>query len=105
MATDEGLAKIQQARRHIELLRDRREFITQRCASRKIDGHEASNAHDEDEIRALDWALPVLEAEWDNLCRLRRNVERTENRLANLERRGIIEDRGGPRVWEQAEAG
>lgn len=105
MATDEGLAKISHARKHIEILRYRRAFLQQRIEYRNVTITDAVNAFDEAEIRALDWALPVLEAEWDNLARLRRNIERVEHRLANLERRGIIEDRGGPRVWEQAETG
>lgn len=105
MATDEGLAKISHARKHIELLRARREFLVQRIEYRSVTHTDAVNGFDEAEIRALDFALPVLEAEWDNLARLRRNVERVENRLINLERRGVETDRRDwPHAWEQAEA-
>lgn len=71
MTTEQGLPKSATARRHIERLRNRLDYL-----DRWIADFEASTGHEENgyrraEAEAIRWAIPVLEAEWDNLVRLR----------------------------------
>jgi hypothetical protein len=79
MAIDEGMPHPAEARKFIELLRSRRGWVETKIAKRKADG--LPTGFDVLELHALDWALPVLEAEWDNLARQHRNVQRVNRRL------------------------
>lgn len=92
MATENGLEKLHRARVHIEYLRERRAFLETKSIALEIDIRPGSGTYEAREIAAIDWALPILEAEWDNMARLRRNLEHVENRLAALDRRGVEED-------------
>lgn len=67
MATTNGLAAPRKARRHVETLRRRHDFLVQRVAAIGPD----HSGYDDAERTALAWALPVLEAEADHLARLR----------------------------------
>lgn len=74
MSTEHGLALLQHARRNIEALRDRLDYL-----DGWLDAHEAATGHPDTGVRALEarairWALPVLEAEWDALARIKRDV-------------------------------
>ncbi len=74
MSTENGLAKMTHARRNIERLRSRAEFLSGRIDQYIASGHADKAGFDQGELRALEWALPILETEWDNLARIRRDV-------------------------------
>lgn len=83
MSTEDGLPKVSSVRRKIEILRRRHDFLVWRIEAMTAAGAESHTGFDWAERSALEWALPVLEAEWDNLARLRREtgldaVERAE---------------------------
>ena len=67
MSTENGVAPASKARRHVATLERRLTFLCERVAVRP----DRDNAFDHAEIAALTWALPVLEAEADDLSRLR----------------------------------
>lgn len=85
MTCSEGLEKLQHARKNIEVLQERLDW----CQTRLSDVVDAQmgNPHFNPmstywgrELLALEWALPILEAEWDYLARLRRELEEVEGR-------------------------
>lgn len=71
MSTEEGVLDSRQVTALIERLRVRMEFVKGRM---EVTGNFEGAHFDRDEYRALAWALPVLEAERDDLLRLRKVV-------------------------------
>lgn len=74
MTTEDGLSKLQHVRRNIETLADRLDYL-----DGWLEAHEAAVGHPDTgvracEARAIRWALPVLEAEWDALARIQRDI-------------------------------
>lgn len=78
MSTENGLEPLKFARRDIEVLRGRLEFIAGRIEAMVAEGHVGRAGFLVAESRALAWALPVLEAEFDNLARMHRNARHIE---------------------------
>lgn len=74
MTTENGLPKVSSVRRKIETLRRRHDYLVWRIEAATAAGAESHTGFDWAERTALEWALPVLEAEWDNLARLRRET-------------------------------
>lgn len=70
MSTENGLERLPVARRHVERVRQRIDFLEERCARRLADGmDEDRNGFDRAELGALTWALPLMEAEVDFIRR------------------------------------
>jgi hypothetical protein len=74
VTTENGLGKLQHVRRNIEVLADRLAYLDEWLAR-----HEAATGQPDTgvracEARAIRWALPVLEAEWDSLARIQRTI-------------------------------
>lgn len=80
MTTENGLVLTQHARRNIEVLRERKDFLLDKVEYLLAQGKENVTQFSLAEARALDWAITVLEVEFDNLARMQRNVRRLENR-------------------------
>lgn len=99
MSIESGLIRTSKARKHIERLRDRLEYLQDSIAE-AIDLGEHPNPYWQPEVDALEWALPVLEAEWDHVARLNRNVDRVENRLRSFEKRGRGVDPHSAPTWD-----
>lgn len=72
--TENGLEKVSTARRKIEALRSRLNFLHGRIREMEESGEGARTGHLHGERSALEWALPILEAEWGRLVRLRQDV-------------------------------
>lgn len=89
MALENGLEKLSRARKHIDRLRDRRLYLLDKIENLEAVGKDMSNGFERGEAEAIAWALPILEAEWDNLRRMRIQVDRIENRLGTAERYGV----------------
>lgn len=84
MTTEDGLARVKHARTAIEALRDRLAWLDQQTALWEADhGTPDPNGYRAVEARALRWALPVLEAEWDALARLHRELPEDTTRMAD----------------------
>lgn len=94
MTTEDGLAKLQHVRRNIEVLADRLAYLEEWIAQ-----HEAATGHPDTgvracEARAIRWALPVLEAEWDTLARIQRTIVMpAEGRTRQAEQIAQLPDR------------
>lgn len=90
MTTEDGLPRTEHVRSAINTLVKRREWLQQRIASRQtVDpGWDPDQSYDAQEIRALDLAIPCLEAEFDFVSRLQRYLRAVEGRLTGDERRG-----------------
>lgn len=71
MTTEIGLGSARQITDHIERLQTRMVFLKGRIEAH---GGIEEARYDRDEYHALIWALPVLEAERDDLIRLRKAV-------------------------------
>lgn len=69
MTTSDGVPRPATVRRHIQTLRDRRDFVAGRIAATPT---RPGAGYDAAEVAALDWAIPVLEDEFDNTARLHR---------------------------------
>jgi uncharacterized coiled-coil protein SlyX len=102
MALEHGLVTVSRARRYIECLRDRRDYLVEKMAEMEATGRDVSHSFEASEIRALDWVLPIVEAEWDNLARLQRNIGAVENRLKARENRGLGDDLHSLPEWVTA---
>ena len=93
-----GLQTTKTVRGFISTLKTRRDYLAEkladkianrpdlqeRIASGKFNVYAAT--YEGQEIAALSHAIDLLEVEWDNLVRLRKNVERVEARNNGLER-------------------
>lgn len=77
MTTENGLPRLSEIRACINILRDRMEYLEDKQAERIDDRLNASHWISQ-EIRAISFALPVLEAEYDSVLRLRRLVMEEE---------------------------
>lgn len=77
MSTENGLEKIATARRKIESLRRRHEWIVGQIDAMTAAGAGMHTGYLWAERTALEWALPILEVEWDNLARIRREAAAT----------------------------
>lgn len=83
-----GLLKGSTLRAFTETFQDRRAWLVQKMAE-KMEARpdfDPMGSFELAEIRAIDHALALMDAEWDNLVRLQRNVARTEGRNIGLER-------------------
>lgn len=71
MSTEQGLDTAANVNKHIDAFRDRVAFLEDRIArtDRVHDGW------DRREVAAINWAIPVLEAERDHLIRLRQAIQ------------------------------
>lgn len=76
MTTSNGLPRTNKMRGYIDRLERRRVFLIARMAAyEKEHGVYAAiidRSFERQEIAALEWAIPVLETEWDNAARLHR---------------------------------
>jgi hypothetical protein len=79
MTTTDGLPLYKHARSYLEIIRDRLTYLEDRDAMYRSEGAR-DNTFVTQEIRALRWAIPVLEAEVDDIVRLRKLVIATEGR-------------------------
>lgn len=86
MTTENGLPRTKAVRAAIETLGKRRDWLLQRVADRQAvnPGWDADGSFDAQEIRALDLAIPALEAEFDFVARLQRE-ERLRHDRARAE--------------------
>lgn len=75
MTTENGLERAAAARRKIEALRERHDFLVQRIQEREAEGLGATNGFYRSERAALEWAIPILETEWDSLVRMRHELD------------------------------
>lgn len=79
MSTENGVIKAGSAARHVETLRLRVAYLERRIAHRREDGEdEQRNGWDLSELAALQWVIPLAEAERDYIVRLQREVIRGE---------------------------
>lgn len=69
MATENGVRKPSVARKMIETFRKREEYLTERIAQKEAAGLGKTAGFDHDERNAIQWAIPILEAEWHDLVR------------------------------------
>lgn len=73
MTTEHGLPRLKEIRACINILRDRMEYLEDKQAER-IDERLNASHWISQEIRAISFALPVLEAEYDSVLRLRKLI-------------------------------
>lgn len=97
MTLENGLERTGRARAHINILRNRREYLVERGNEKRAEG--IPTFWIDREIEALDWVLPVLETEWDNLCRMQLEVRRIEGRDSSAERKGTDPAKMKPVEW------
>lgn len=76
MTTSDGLSKTRQVRHHLDCLNRRREFLEGRIDAKP----EADLSYDRAELASLNWAIPILEVEWDNVARIQREIREAEAR-------------------------
>lgn len=69
MSTENGIEEHKRVQRNINIILDRLQYLQDKQAERIDDRLNPSHYLDM-EIRALEWALPILEAERDALLRL-----------------------------------
>lgn len=90
MTTENGFTRPPVMRARIERLRRRAEYLEDSIAAKFEQGYsETSPAvmFAEKELAALEWAIPVLEAEYDAAVRLQRKiVTLTHPKIKNVER-------------------
>jgi len=85
MTTENGLPLPRKVRAHIKVLRDHHAWLCCYADDREAIGLPAALVRRQ--IEAFEWALPVLEAEWDAVTRLHREiVSPAEVRLYSFER-------------------
>lgn len=97
MALENGLERTGRARAHINNLQSRRDYLVERGDEKRAEG--TPTFWIDREVEALDWVLPVLEAEWDNLCRMQKEVRRIEGRDNTAERNGTDPAKMKPVEW------
>jgi hypothetical protein len=95
VTTENGLPRTREVRAAITTLTNRRDWVLRkiedRLAARPAWGVEGS--HEWDEVRALNLAIEVLEAEFDFVARLQRQVRHWEGRALAEERRAEVRAR------------
>lgn len=79
MTTENGVERLKDIKHYLHVLCERRSYLHARVEERLLAG-ENPNGYHEVEIKALDWAIPVLEAERDSVVRLRKFILQTEGR-------------------------
>lgn len=77
MTTENGLPPTQYVRRNIEHLIGRMEWL-QSIPDDRLSSYQRS------ELRALEWAIPVLEVEYDSMIRLKRRLDAEVGRNDHL---------------------
>lgn len=70
MTTEGGIELVRHARKNIAVLERRRVYLLAKIDEKETIGRDTG--FERSEVRALEWALPVLETEWDDIARLRR---------------------------------
>lgn len=85
MTTEDGLPRTSHVRNNIEVLRRRMEFLAWRIQDHDEAGRAGTLSFDVAEQRALEWALPVLEAEFDFVARWQREIRVIEDREVRKE--------------------
>jgi hypothetical protein len=81
-----GLPTVREVGKIIETLHDRLTFLTTKVIVRREEGRVTD--WEEREIRALLFAIPIVEAEWDTYARMNRDRQAMEKRFGASERRG-----------------
>lgn len=108
MSTANGLPRLKVVRQYARTLEERIDYLQEKIAA-KVATHEDFHpewSFEAAEIAALRHALDLLDAEWDNLARLRRNVAVLANRQGAAEGRGTPENyRWAEGEWEQPNPG
>lgn len=81
---DQGLRKLKTLRAYAVTLEDRRAYLIGRLSGKVacLPDFDPIGSYELAEIHALGHVLALMDAEWDNLARLRRNVNRIEGRLS-----------------------
>jgi hypothetical protein len=74
VSTEAGMESLEHARRDIEVLRDRLVYLEQWSAEREAVTGVPDTGVRAQEARAIRWALPILEAEWDAMLRIKRDA-------------------------------
>lgn len=75
MSTEHGLTKLGTIRDHCDTLMSRIVYLQTRIDQRTAAGvRDDANDYDRAELRAIAFALPLMETEWDNTARLMRDV-------------------------------
>lgn len=77
MTTDNGIPRPGAIAQWIDTIRDRRDWLASRVE------HGESNSYVESELAALEWALPVLDAEHGAMIRLFRDIVAPAERLVS----------------------
>lgn len=92
MTTTNGVPKIHRVRQYIETLETRRSWLIQKVNAKceqwphYAEALRLNGTFESVEIEAIDYALGLLDADWDNLMRMRRNIERVQSRQDALDR-------------------
>lgn len=87
MTTENGIDRIKTMRHHIETLRRRREYVLGQIEEKWPDG-EPGYTYERAEVNAIEWALPVLEAEFDAMARRRHAMDEQYQYLSRMEASG-----------------
>lgn len=88
MTTENGMEELRHARRNIDVLREFLAYLDDWIAEHERVTGVVDTGVRAQEARAVRWALPVLEAEWDNLRRMNeRYIMPSLNALHSSERR------------------
>lgn len=102
MTTEHGVPRPKQIRSWINQLINRQEYLAEKLA-----GWIENNGTDWDftntltyrEICTYEWAIPVLEAEYDSMVRLHKNNQDIERHLEAQERKGEFPRWAKPVKW------
>jgi hypothetical protein len=92
VSTENGMELLPHARRDIEVLRDRLDYL-----DGWLEAHEAATGHPDtgvrmQEARAIRWALPILEAEWDAMARIKRETVLRAMHPGDAKDRGLLNE-------------
>lgn len=87
MTTENGLISPQAMRRHIDVLFDRRHWLLDKIFDKQA--AKLPVGFEEAEVKAIEVAMALMEAEWHNLVRIRHNLDNIELHYSHAVRAGV----------------